>query len=323
MIRSRETSLLAQVPSYALAARLEAVQGTEITKGCEPTLCSQAVALEPAYAPLRLGQGMEDESGRPRAVLEDPTSEQDLVRLRIWISPERAFQWARCESFLKQLSSVSHRMLFEIAGNRDGISLSLGCHRADVAIVRTAFEAKIEHCMITPQRKAVFDRTPDTIWAGIRLRDYLPEPPYHHLLTRPDELQDSPLEGIIAALVQILPPAIGLYQVVFQPVRPAHDWHQNVQLLTDLEYLGKQIGNLGIVQRYAQQIPSGDLRQTAGKLESKAHNDKPFFAAALRVAVAGSADPVADLQSLTTPVNLFQHGGRPLRYLTRSEEAHV
>ena len=154
MIRSRETALVAQVPSHALAARLEAVQATEITKGCEPALWPQTIALEPAYAPLRLGQGKEDRSGLPGGVIEDAMSNQDLVRLRIWISPERAFQWARCESFLKQLSSVSHRMLFEIAGNRDNISLSLGCHRGDVPNIRIAFEAKVEHCMITPQRKA-------------------------------------------------------------------------------------------------------------------------------------------------------------------------
>jgi hypothetical protein len=283
----------------------------------------QTVALEPAYSPLGLGQGKADISERSGAVLEDLIDEQDLVRLRIWISPERAFQWARCESFIKQLSSVSHRMLFEVAGNRDCISLSLGCHPADLPSTKIAFEAKIEHCMITTQRKAVFDLSSDIAWTGAILRDFLPEPPYHHLLTRPDELQDSPLEGIIAALVQIMPPAIGVYQVVFQPVRPAHDWHQNVQFLTDMEYLSKQIGNLGIIQRYAQQIPSGDLRHSAGKLESKAHNDKPFFFTALRVAVAGSDKPVADIQSLATPVSLFQHGGRPLRFLTEKDYTQV
>jgi len=323
MIRSRETALVAQVPAHALAARLKAVQATEITKGCEPTLLPQTVALEPTYMPLGLGQDKADISKRSGAVLEDSISEQDIVRWRIWISPERAFQWARCESFLKQLSSVSHRMLFEVAGNRDCISLSLGCHPTDLPNTKIAFEAKIEHCMITSQRKAVFDLSSDIVWTGAMLRDYLPEPPYHHLLTRPDELQDSPLEGIIAALVQILPPAVGVYQVVFQPVRPAHDWHQNVQFLTDMEYLSKQIGNLGIIQRYAQQIPSGDLRHTAGKLESKAHNDKPFFFTALRVAVAGSDKPVADIQSLATPISLFQHGGRPLRFLTEKDYTQV
>jgi len=323
MIRPRETALIAQVPSHVLAARLEAARAGEIAKGCEPTLCSQTVALEPAYTPLPLGRDIEDESGRSRAIIEEPARGEDMVRLRVWISPERAFQWVRCESFLKQLSSASHRMLFEIAGNRDGISLSLGGHRPDVPNIKTAFEAKVEHCIITPQFGAVFDLSSDIVWTGIKLRDYFPDPPYHHLLTRPEELQDSSLEGIIAALAQIRRPAAGVYQVLFQPVRPAHDWHQNVQLLTDLEYLGKQIGNLGIIQRYAQQIPSGDLRHTAGKLETKAHNDKPFFAIALRVAVAGSPDPVADIQSLTTAVNLFQHGGRPLRFLTEADYAEV
>ncbi|MHC4564560.1 MAG: hypothetical protein ACYTE3_02270, partial [Planctomycetota bacterium] len=102
MIRPRETSLIAQVPAHALAARLEAVQAIEITKGCEPILLPQTVALEPAYSPLRPGQGNEDRSGRSGAVLEDSISEQDMVRLRVWISPERVFQWVRCESFIKQ-----------------------------------------------------------------------------------------------------------------------------------------------------------------------------------------------------------------------------
>lgn len=323
MIRPRETALVAQVPSHALAARLEATRASEIRKGCEPMLCSQTVALEPPYTRLLAGQDMKDESRRSRAVMENAVGRDDMVRLRVWISPERAFQWVRCESFLKQLSSASHRMLFEIAGNRDNIVLTLGCHRADLPNIKIAFEAKIEHCMITPQLRAAFDVSLDVAWTGIKLRDYFPEPPYHHLLTRPEELQDSPLEGIIAALDRIRRPAVGVYQVVFQPVRPDHDWHQNVQLLTDLEYLGKQIGNLGIIQRYSQPIPSGDLRHTAGKLESKAHNDKPFFVAAMRIAVAGSADPVADIQSLTTAASLFQHGGRPLRSLTEADYAKV
>lgn len=37
-------------------------------------------------------------------------------------------------------------------------------------------------------------------------------------------------------------------------------------------------------------MPSGDLRHMATNTETKAHNDKPFFAAALRVAVIGADD---------------------------------
>jgi hypothetical protein len=214
-------------------------------------------------------------------------------------------------------------MIVEVVGNRDGISIGLTCHREDLPIVLTAFEGTIEHCMLTPLEETTFDRVSAPAWSAMRLRDYYPEPPYHHLLTRPEELQACPYEGLIAALLRLEPPAVGLYQVLFQPVSPDHAWHLNVQLLTDWEYLGRQVQNQGIVQRYAQSIPSEELHHTADKLESKAHNDKPFFAVAVRIAVAGSTDPSGDIRSLTTFANLFQHGGQALRALTDGDYAKV
>ncbi len=323
MIRSRQSAIVNTIPCYALAVQLEAQRAAEIAKGCDPTIWPQQVALEPVYAPMRLGPP------EPKAVehafityADAPRAEQ-WVRLQIWISPERVFQWARCESFLKHLFGVSYRLIFEITGNRDGICFRLGCHREDLPIVQTAFEAKIEHGMVTLQPRLRLDRMSTHAAHEIRLRDYLPEPPYHHLLTRPEELEDSPYEGLIAALTRLAPPAIGRYQVVFQPVSPIHDWHRNVQLLTDLEYSAKQINHLTVAQRYLQQIPSGALNPTADKLESKAHNDKPFFAAAVRIAVVGSAYATSELQALTMPISLFQHGGRPLLALTEADYAKV
>ena len=40
--------------------------------------------------------------------------------------------------------------------------------------------------------------------------------------------------------------------------------------------------------RYAQQAPSGDLKQMAFQVETKAHADKPFYAAAVRLALVGA-----------------------------------
>ena len=214
MIRSRESALVGMIPSHALAVQLAAQRAAEIAKGCERTIWPQPVALEPPYTPMHAGRHAEE----PREVLtayEEPCKIEDLLRLRIWISPERAFDWARCESFLKQLSGVSHRLLFEVAGNHEGISFHLGCHRGDLPTVQTAFEAKVEHCMLTPEQQGFFEVASD-VSIAIWLRDYVPEPPYHHLLTRPEELRDSPYEGLIAALMRLLPPAVGLYQVVFQ-----------------------------------------------------------------------------------------------------------
>jgi len=320
VIRSRESAIVGMIPFHALAVRLETQRAAEIAKGCERTIWPQPVALEPPYMPMYIRRRTEE----PKQVLatyENGFRPEDLVRLQIWMSPERAFEWTRCESFLKQLSGVSHRLLFEIAGNRDGVSFRLGCHREDLPIVQIAFEAKIEHCIITLLLKGYFDSALASY--EIRMRDYLPMPRYHRLLTRPEELKDSPYEGLIAALVKLSPPAIGLYQVIFQPVSPMHDWHQNVQCLTDLEYSGAQISYPTLATRFPQQSPSNALHPTADKLESKAHNDKPFFATAVRVALTGSADPANELLALTTPMSLFQHGGQRLWALTEADYAKV
>ena len=97
---------------------------------------------------------------------------------------------------------------------------------------------------------------------------------------------------LVAALAQIPFPAVGFYQAVFAPVSPGHDWHQNVRTLLDLEY---SIELLSGFRPFAQQAPSGDLRQMAIDVESKSHNDKPFFAAALRVGLVGGGERAAEL----------------------------
>jgi len=91
----------------------------------------------------------------------------------------------------------------------------------------------------------------------------------------------------------------------------------------DFEYVIKLMSNIGVVQKYAQQAPSGDLRNMAGQIETKAHNDKPFFSTALRIGVLGGDDSEVYLRSLAVFSNLFQHGGRSLRYITEADYAKI
>ena len=86
----------------------------------------------------------------------------------------------------------------------------------------------------------------------------------------------------------------------------------------------KLLSNTGHTQRYAQQAPSGALGQMAGDVETKAHNDKPFYAAVFRIAVVGAGDDKQNyLQSLRVFSSLFQHGGRPLNFITQSHYKSV
>jgi hypothetical protein len=107
-------------------------------------------------------------------------------------------------------------------------------------------------------------------------------------------------------------------------VSPEHDWHRNVQILLDFEYNLKLVSGFQHSQRYGQQSPSGDLHQMAQEVESKAHNDKPIFAAAFRTAVAGASDNCRTyLDRLSTFTGLIQHGGRPLNFVSDAEYKRV
>lgn len=157
-------------------------------------------------------------------------------------------------------------------------------------------------------------------WDDAVFVEHYPPPPYSHLLTRPDEVKYSPYESLLVAMTNVPPPALGIYQAIFQPVRHDHDWHTNVEELLDLEFAIKLHSGLQLPQRHAQQAPSGDLRQMAGEAVTKAHSDKPFYALVMRVAVIGAGTYGKGLlRSLATFTSLFQHGGRPLNLLSEAD----
>ena len=314
---SIEQALLARSQPYMLAAKVRELLHAEVYKGCLPDLVALPVALEPLYQPLFGTDGPATEGSSETYVLDDPPPEPELLRLRIWLSPQQTCTWERSELFLKQLSHVRRRVAFEILGNQECTALQLLCSRDDLATVTTAFSSQFEQCALSPVSDDFMRDVAAQDWAGARFRDIYPPPPYSHLLTRPDELKRSPHATLIAGLTSITPPAMGFFQVAFAPVSPHHNWHRNVRTLLDLEFSAKLVGGVPGAHRFAQQMPSGDLKQMAMDLEEKAHTDKPFFAAALRVGVVnGGGCSSSWLESLSLVGSLLQHGGRPLRWVT-------
>lgn len=317
---SMPQALIAQARPQIVLARTRQIVEREISKGCLPALAHIPVALEPVYEELheRIGESPAYE-GLAASCTATPEPEQ-MVRLRAWISPDQALDWSRAESFIKQLTTVSHRLGFEVRGNRSEVILSLLCQEADLPILLAAFQGEYQQSELTVMDTALWEtgELPD----DLVFHDYYPSPPYSHLLTCPGELKASPLEPLLNALSMIKPPAQGIYQALFQPVSPRHNWHYNVEKLLDLEFMVKLMSDFQPLQRYAQQSPSGDLRNMAWEVTSKAHNDKPFFCAALRLAVLGGGDAARDwLRSLCVFLGLFQHGGRQLNHLTQEDYA--
>jgi len=305
---------------YMVSAKAQVLFDVEAVKGCVDDILQSPVALEPIFKPIFVPKDIMALRDRPGWIFESPPQPQELLRYRVWLSPDQPFNWNCLELFVKQLSSVSHRVGMEITGNQDRITFTLLCHRSDIILVKTAFLSKLKFCRLSVGTEELIFNAEPRVWTDIHLYDYFPPPPYSHLLTRPDELHTTPFEALVTAIVNIPPPATGIYQVLFQPVSAAHNWHRNVEILTDLEYKVKLVSNVGPTQYYAQQVPSGDIHQMAGEVETKAHNDKPFYTAAFRIAVVGAEDNGPEyLKSLTVFSNLFQHGGRPLNFISQRQ----
>jgi hypothetical protein len=321
---SLEKALVTQAGPYMLAAKAQALIAAEVGKGCDAQVLHQPVALEPAFHPITVPKDIMGLADKPCSIHESPPTEQDLVRYLVWISPDQPFDWNCFELFLRQLSLVSNRVGLEIAGNQERIKIALLCHRQDTPMVCTAFQSKLKSCRLTETgHDVVFGGRPQA-GGDILFYDYFPLPPYVRLMTQPNELHDCPYDGLIAAMANIPASATGLYQVLFQPVCPTHNWNRNIKIITDFEYMVNLVNNMGHAQRYAQQAPSGDLRQMAGQVETKAHNDKPLYSAAFRIAVMGAADDrEKHLQSLSIFSGLFQHGGRPLDFVTGNDYRSV
>ena len=257
-----QAALLSTRPSL-LGPRLQANFLREIKKGCRGDFASSPVALEPPYT--LLGDELITSIDTPvgSALPCAPQERRDLVRLQVWVSPEQKCDWVRSERFLKQLQRVRHQVGFEIVGNQSRIELLLSCDASDLPVVQAAFHGEFERCELTLDQDATLAHLADDAWDHLRFEDYLPFPPYSHLFTRPEELRTSPYAPLLAALANISPPAVGLYQVLLQPVARDHDWHHNVQRLVDMEFYYRLIPSTQAALRYMQQVPSGDLRQMA------------------------------------------------------------
>jgi len=315
-----EKAMLAQGASYMLASQAREIIAAELIKGCDPTIWPEPVALEPSYMPIAITTKQPaSKRNSPVITYETKSSPEDIVRLKVWISPDQSFKWQRAELFLKQLAGVKNKVGLEIIGNQISICINLFCRRDDADIVEASFSGKLQNCKLSLVDDDFFSDISLSAWSGIQFFDYFPPDSYFHLLTRPDELIDSPFESLISSISKIPPDGLGICQVLFQPTKTENNWHRNVKILTDLEYIVGQINNLGTIQRYAQQSPSVDMHNMATRMETKAHNDKPFFSTALRIAVLGTDCNLRHLKQLSVFANLFQHGGKSLDYLNDTD----
>lgn len=193
-------------------------------------------------------------------------------RLRIWISPNEHCRWELAEHFPRQLAHLSSPVSFEVMGNSRNIMLMVGCHEIDLDSVRMVFESTYQHSKVTLLDLNYSVLPPADNRDDIHFRDFFPPSSFFERFTCPDQLAASPLLTLFYTLDQVPPDGFGLYQVIFQPVRPENNWHNKVGVALDTQYLQSLTTNPIQAIRGVLHTPAGDERVMANDLETKADN---------------------------------------------------
>jgi len=306
---SIERTLISRSQPHIVAATAMQVIEVEASKGCEGNIATCPVALEPKYS--NKNEWIQNDKVNDTDYFSEANFNSKLTKsYKCWIPPEHTIEWFRAERFIKTLGGAHSRVCFEIFGNSKIINILFKVSENDLDSLNAAFSGEYSNCEITSleQNKKYL--------GNIFFNDYYPSPPYHHLFTRSKELTSSAFESFIYAIKNITNDSKGFIQVIFEPVR--HNWHKNVELLTDLEFLSSVINDPRSSARIKQQLPATDIRNMARDVETKAHNDKPFYSVAIRTGIVTN-EINFDISGLTSFMNLFQQGGQPLRYLTHQD----
>ena len=120
-----ERALITQSRPHIIAFKAQAMIREEASKGCMPEISNHPVSLEPPFQPLWGIKEKEENTGH--WTKETPLQEKDLIRLRIWSSPDEDFDWNQSELFLKQLQAVTFKIGFEATGNNQAIMAAFDC----------------------------------------------------------------------------------------------------------------------------------------------------------------------------------------------------
>jgi len=296
-----------------LKKQIAALACSELQKGRRADLSPLPVELEPPYQPLRAAIDLHESASPLPWVLAPEKGGRDRVCCGLWVAPDHVVSWGRAESFLRQLQGVRHRIAFEILGNHLRVHLGFTCHREDRLVLQTAFSSVFDSCALRHTDSHPLAELSAARWSDVRFSDLFAPCVYSKQLTSPEGLSVTPLATVLRAIGTIAIPAIGVYQVLFQPVAHGHDWHQNIAALHDHEFLLRFLANTYSMLGSTQQMPSGDEKVLANALSDKAHNDRGLFAVALRTAVIGGGEDAGQtLRTLDVFSGMVQHGGRPL-----------
>src|ERR1043166_3996073 len=214
------------------------------------------VAPEPAFRPF-FGHYIEDrntDDGRKPTALssffdrfkkkeqpalpdveEEPEPEwmerESLLELQTSLPANLNIHRESFEQFLTHLGSCSEPIAFELIGTSDKITAQFASHPDDAGLVRKELQAYFPDAVFVPKESSL-----DTVWnqSSDRATAIVEFGLSREFMLPLASGKLDPFIGLCAALSELQANEIGVYQVLFQPVR--HHWSENiVRSVTDHE----------------------------------------------------------------------------------------
>lgn len=316
-----QNTLIQRASSLRASTNLRALIEDAASKGCSPEISALPVSIEPPFISLTDLRATGNLNQRDSIVGIDPNP-APISRYRVHIGPDYQYNSLNTELFLKQLSSIDGLVAFEIIGNSEQIAVFFSCHEKHIAKIGIGMAAELEHCVIQNQPEKDFFHDKDQLWSQAAFHDYHPVGSYIDLMTSPVEFGgNSAIESLLIALGYIQPPMVVWFQIIFQAPPLFHPWHENVEILQDIQFSTKLLKGIDPSQKTMIQSPSGGLQDMSMELKTKTPQEKPLYHVAFRLCVIGGDDESnqARLEALKGFSHLFSHGGRAFDFLCDSD----
>lgn len=151
-------------------------------------------------------------------------TESELSVFSVSISPDKKISIEDSEQFLLSLGSIENPVCFEIIGTCESIFLHICCRESDKITVYQQLSAYFPDCVIEEHADSI-----QNVWGNTNegvVVDFGLSQEFMRPLRIFNTLDPDPLIGVIGSLTELKPGEVGIFQVIFSPVR--HNWADSI-----------------------------------------------------------------------------------------------
>jgi hypothetical protein len=232
---------------------LERALAREGAKGCGSILCTAPVDLEPPYEPFDATAIL---GPRERAWTEPPAGDVTWTTSKVFAAPDDILSLPWTETLFRAWSPFAGPFSFELIGTHGTVGVHFAVPKAQDPAVRRVMSGLFPGLRLQEIARPFGGRDASL---PLAVEEIVPVPPYHRTLSLIGKEGASPLGIAYQALMELDDGELGVYQVLFKPTAPEHEWHFNIQCLVEGERRAAELHYLGGLSpefSYDTELPS-------------------------------------------------------------------